>query len=72
MKNTLLVGVLILGTIIGRDGSEQARIQSLGLAPADDRESAILATLAAGTYTAIARGVNNTTGNALVDVYNIQ
>ncbi|HEX4629425.1 MAG TPA: NHL repeat-containing protein [Chthoniobacterales bacterium] len=55
-----------------KDGGQQAEIQALGLAPADDRESAILATLAAGTYTAVVSGVNGTTGNALVDVYNIQ
>jgi hypothetical protein len=28
--------------------------------------------LAPGSYTAIVRGVNNTTGNALVEVYSLQ
>jgi hypothetical protein len=32
-------------------------------------ESAIIATLPAGNYTAIVRGVSNTTGAALVEVY---
>jgi hypothetical protein len=32
-------------------------------------ESAIIATLQPGSYTAIVHGVNNTTGNALVEVY---
>lgn len=52
--------------------SQQALIQSTGLAPSDDRESAIYATLPAGHYTAVVRGVGNATGNALVEVYNLQ
>ena len=46
-----------------------AAIQSSGLAPTNPAESAIIATLPPGNYTAIVRGVNNTTGNALVEVY---
>ena len=53
-------------------GSQQALILSTGLAPSDDRESAIYATLPAGNYTAIVRGVSNTTGVAIVEVYNLQ
>jgi hypothetical protein len=34
-------------------------------------ESAILATVAPGAFTAIVRGKNNTTGVALVEVYNL-
>ena len=41
-----------------------------GLCPAQDAEAAILATLQPGNYTAIVRGNNNTTGVALVEVYN--
>jgi hypothetical protein len=41
-------------------------------APTDGRESAIIAELPAGNYTAIVRGVNNTTGVALVEVYDLQ
>ena len=52
--------------------TQQAQIQATGLAPTDDRESAILASLAAGPYTAIVTGVGNTTGIARVDVFNIQ
>jgi sugar lactone lactonase YvrE len=51
--------------------SQQALIQGVNLAPADDRESAIFTTLAAGNYSAVVRGVSNTQGNALVEVYNI-
>jgi hypothetical protein len=41
-------------------------------APSDDRESAILASLPAGAYTAIITGAGNTTGIARVDVFNVQ
>jgi hypothetical protein len=41
------------------------------LAPSDDREAAIFASLPAGSYTAVVRGVNSTTGIGLVEAYNI-
>ena len=59
-----------IGGVITAD--QVAEIQSSGLAPSDPAESAIIATLAPGSYTAIVRGVNNTTGNALVEVYALQ
>ena len=37
----------------------------------DDKESALLVTLDPGSYTAVIRGKNNTTGIALVEVYQI-
>jgi hypothetical protein len=40
-----------------------------GHAPTQPSESAIIADLPPGNYTAIVRGVNNTTGVALVEVY---
>ena len=46
-------------------------IQASGYAPGDPFESAIIADLPAGNYTAIVRGVNNMTGVALVEVYNL-
>jgi hypothetical protein len=46
-------------------------IQDSGLAPSHDFESAILQTLAPGTYTAILRGVSNTTGIAVVEAYDL-
>lgn len=46
------------------------RILNSGYAPRSDAEAAILATLQPGNYTAIVRGNNNTTGVALVEVYN--
>jgi YVTN family beta-propeller protein len=59
----------IIGGIIT---SNQVRdIINSGYAPSDTRESAIIADLPAGKYTAILRGVNNTTGVALVEVYDL-
>ena len=51
---------------------QELAIEATGLAPTDDRESAILAILSPGNYTAIVRGKNNSTGNALVEVYSLQ
>lgn len=51
--------------------SQQAEIQATGIAPTDDRESAILKTLAPGDYTAVVRGKNNTTGVALIEAYQL-
>jgi hypothetical protein len=43
-----------------------------GLAPSDTRESAIFTSLTPGAYTVVVRGVGNTTGIGLVEVYNLQ
>jgi CSLREA domain-containing protein len=51
--------------------TQQAAIEATGLPPNDDKESAILATLAAGNYTAIMRGVGDTTGIGLVEAYHL-
>ncbi|HEY2138636.1 MAG TPA: DVUA0089 family protein [Chthoniobacterales bacterium] len=51
--------------------AQAADIVATTLAPSHPNESAILATLSAGSYTAILRGVNNTTGIALVEVYDL-
>jgi hypothetical protein len=49
--------------------TQAAQIQASGYAPPNAAESAILITLPPGNYTAILSGVNNGTGNALVEVY---
>jgi hypothetical protein len=54
-----------------RDAPNAAEIQATGLAPTDDRESAILLVLTPGNYTAIVRGVNDTTGVALAEAYKL-
>jgi hypothetical protein len=55
------------------DGSsQQAEIEATTIPPTKDLESALVATLAPGSYTAIVRGKNNTTGVGLVEVYNLQ
>ena len=59
----------IIGGIIMND--QVMAILNTGRAPTDGRESAIIANLPAGNYTAIIRGVNNTTGVALVEVYDL-
>ena len=47
-------------------------IQATGVAPTNTKESAILATLLPTNYTAIVKGVNKTTGVALVEVYHLR
>jgi hypothetical protein len=53
-----------------RDTQEVA-IQATGIPPTNDLESAIDATLAPGAYTAIVRGNGDTSGVALVEVYDL-
>ena len=50
---------------------QEAEIMATTIPPAHDRESALVATLPANgaSYTAIVRGVNETTGIAVVEVY---
>jgi hypothetical protein len=66
-------GTLIESNDNWMNSPEKADIIASGLAPTDSHESAILKTLAAGTnYTAVLRGVNNTTGIGLVEVYDLE
>jgi plastocyanin len=53
--------------------TQQAEIEATGIAPSNDLESAIVATLPANNsaYTAILRGKDNTTGVGLVEVYDL-
>src|SRR5215210_1397579 len=46
-------------------------LKATTLAPTDDREAAIVASLPPGNYTAIVRGVGDTTGIALVEAYRV-
>ena len=51
---------------------DESGIASTGIPPTDDKEAAILVTLDPGSYTAVIRGKNNSTGVALVEVYQIK
>jgi len=64
-------GVVVRSNNDWRD-SQQSEIIATGLQPSDDRESALVETLAPGSYTAIVRGAGNTTGVGLVEVYLLQ
>jgi hypothetical protein len=46
-------------------------VQATGIPPTDDLESAIVATLPPGAYSAIVRGNGNTSGVGLVEVYDL-
>ncbi len=63
------------GQIIASDDnwkdSQQADIAATTIPPSDDRESAILRTLPPGQYTATVRGVNGTSGVAVVEAYQL-
>jgi hypothetical protein len=49
--------------------SQRVEIESLGLAPPNDLESVIVATLAPGAYTVLLTGANEGTGVGLVEIY---
>jgi pectin methylesterase-like acyl-CoA thioesterase len=51
------------------DAGSASELTTIGLAPADDAESALILTLLPGQYTAIVRGNDGTTGTALVEAY---
>jgi hypothetical protein len=51
--------------------SQQAEIEATGIPPTNDLESAIVATLAPGAYTAVLAGKNGTTGIGVVEMYDL-
>jgi hypothetical protein len=54
------------------DGSsQQAEIEATTIPPTNDLESALVATLAPGNYTAVLRGKNNLTGIGVVESYDL-
>jgi hypothetical protein len=55
------------------DGSsQQEEIEATGLPPSNDLESALVRRLSPGSYTAIVRGNNGSTGIGLVEVYHLR
>jgi hypothetical protein len=51
--------------------TQQNEIEATGIPPTDNLESAIVATLVPGPYTAIVRGSDGTSGVGLVEVYDL-
>jgi len=65
------VGSLIFSNDNWRSDQEDQIIAST-IPPSDDKESAIVATLPPGAYTAVVRSSDDTSGVALVEVYNLE
>jgi hypothetical protein len=63
------------GALLGSNDNwkdrQQTAIEATGLAPQNDLEATILATLPPGSYTAIASGHDGTIGVGLIEVYNL-
>jgi serine protease AprX len=64
-------GALVTSNDNWKDSAERAQIEGSGIAPSHDNESAILRNLAPGAYTAVLKGKENSTGLALVEVYDL-
>ncbi|MFL6521447.1 MAG: S8 family serine peptidase [Chthoniobacterales bacterium] len=53
------------------DSFQAVQLSAVALAPTSPVESALMTTLPSGSYTAIVRGAHGTTGNAVVEIYNV-
>jgi uncharacterized delta-60 repeat protein len=62
-RNTQLGGIIT--------GDQAAEIASSSVGPANDLESAIIADLAPGSYTALVRGSGNSVGTGVVDAFDL-
>jgi hypothetical protein len=51
--------------------SQESQIKATTIPPSNDAESAVVATLAPGNYTAVVRGKNGGTGLGVVEAYNL-
>ena len=64
------------GALIGSNDNwkdvQEEEISAAQLAPADDREAALIMDLPPGDYTVIVRGRTNTTGITLIEVYRLE
>jgi hypothetical protein len=64
------------GSLIFRNDNwrsdQEAQIVQSGMAPSAEQESAIIATLPAGNYSAVVRGVGGSEGVALVEIFALQ
>ena len=61
----------LLGSNDNWRDSQEDEIIGTGIPPTDERESALIATIIPGNYTAIVRGADNTTGIAVVELYDL-
>src|SRR5688572_1259909 len=59
--------------IAGNDDwkTDQAEVEASGVAPTDDRESALVRTLDPGAYTVVMRGKNDSSGIGVIEMYDI-
>ena len=64
-------GALMISNDDWKTSPERAQIEASGLAPSDDKESAILQTLSPGVYTGVLSGKDNGTGIALIEAYDL-
>ena len=64
-------GALITSNDNWKESPDRAEIEASGFAPSDDKESAILRTLAPAIYTGVLTGKDNTTGIAVVEIYDL-
>lgn len=64
-------GALIFSNDNWMDSPQKEQIIESTLPPGDSREAAIVATLVPGNYTVIMRGMSNTTGLGLVEMYDL-
>ncbi len=51
--------------------TQEAEISALSIAPADEREAAVVTTVPPGAYTAVVRGADGGTGVALLEIYRL-
>jgi hypothetical protein len=62
---------ILLGSNDNWRSTQETTIIATGVAPTQDAEAAIVTTFSPGSYTAIVRGANGTTGVAVVEVYQL-
>jgi hypothetical protein len=67
----LYQGSTLLATNDNWKSDQQAEIEATGIPPGNDFESAIVRTLAPGSYTAVLRGKGDTTGIGVVEAYDL-
>ena len=65
-------GALIASNDNWQDNNNASLVRQNGLAPPNALDSALVLHLPAGNYTALVRGANGATGNALAEVYHLQ